>query len=222
MYREEKELAAQAGVPIDEFLDDYYAKGFRKESEANRAVHYLLFYNSISAPQCKRDYLIQRVRQTKIYYRDNRKISRKKVEYLVEVFKLNSYGHTKRADGHVQLHFLGDAQSRKTVVDIEVGCGEVRSVADGSDWPFEQKILFKKLQDYSNKPGLYDKVSFESSRSYSFTSEFDRNGHKITLPDSSGNLLRSRPVGAAGPLSCRTPSRGLKGEIGSFAVLPAL
>ncbi len=63
------------------------------------------------------------------------------------------------------------------------GCGEVRSVADGLAWPFEQKILFKKLQDYSNKPGLYDKVSFEFSRSYSFASEFDRNGHKITLPD---------------------------------------
>ncbi|TIM05829.1 hypothetical protein [Mesorhizobium sp.] len=101
----------------------------------------------------------------------------KTVEYLVEVFKLNNYGHTKRADGHVQLHFLGDVQSRKTVVDIEVGCGEVRSVADGLAWPFEQKILFKELQDYSNIPGLYDKVSFEFSRSYSFASEFDRNGH---------------------------------------------
>ncbi|RWK53869.1 hypothetical protein [Mesorhizobium sp.] len=183
VYREEKELAAQAGVEIDQFLDDYYAKGFRKESGANKAVHYLLFYNSISAPQCKREYLIQRIRQTNTYYQENRKISSKAVEYLVEVFKLNSYGHTKRADGHVQLHFLGDVQSRKTVVDIEVGCGEVRGVADGLAWPFQQKILFKELQDYSNKPGLYDKVSFEFSRSYSFTSEFDRNGHKITLPD---------------------------------------
>ncbi|RWM87913.1 MAG: hypothetical protein EOR84_28695 [Mesorhizobium sp.] len=182
VYREEKELAAQAGVEIDQFLDDYYAIGFRKESGANRAVHYMLFYNSISAPQCKREYLIQRVRHTKIYYR-NRNIADKTVEYLVEVFKLNSYGHTKRADGHVQLHFLGDVQSRKTVVDIEVGCGEVRNVADELAWPFEQKILFKELQDYSNKPGLYDKVSFEFSRSYSFASEFDRNGHKVTLPD---------------------------------------
>ncbi|RWP30231.1 hypothetical protein [Mesorhizobium sp.] len=127
--------------------------------------------------------MIQRVRHTKIYYQENRKIVGKQVKYLVEVFKLNSYGHTKRADRHKQLHFLGDAQSRKTVVDIEVGCGEVRSVAEGSAWPFEQKILFKELQDHSNKPGLYDKVSFEFSRFYSFSSEFDRNGHKITLPD---------------------------------------
>ncbi|TJV45557.1 MAG: hypothetical protein E5Y16_05080 [Mesorhizobium sp.] len=59
----------------------------------------------------------------------------------------------------------------------------MRSVADGLAWPFEQKILFKELQDYSNIPGLYDKVSFEFSRSYSFASEFDRNGHTITLPD---------------------------------------
>ncbi|WP_287230423.1 hypothetical protein [Mesorhizobium sp.] len=183
VYREEKALAANAGVELDQFLDDYYAKGFRKESGANRAVHYLIFYNSISAPRCKREYLIQRVRHTKIYYRNNRRIADKTVEYLVEVFKLNNYGHTKRADGHVQLHFLGDVQSRKTVVDIEVGCGEVRSVADGMARPFEQKILFKELQDYSSKPGLYDKVSFEFSRSYSFASEFDRNGHTITLPD---------------------------------------
>jgi hypothetical protein len=183
VYREERELASQAGIEIDQFLDDYHAKGFKKGSGSNRAVHYMLFYNSISAPQCKREYLVQRVKQTKTYYRENRKIAGKTVEYLVEVFKLNSYGHTKRADGHDQLHFLGDVQSRKTVVEIEVGCGEVRSVADGFAWPFEQKILFKKLQDYSSKPGLYDKVSFEFSRSYSFTSEFDRNGHKITLPD---------------------------------------
>ncbi|TIL44189.1 hypothetical protein [Mesorhizobium sp.] len=182
VYREEKALAAKAGVEIDQFLDDYYAKGFRKESGANRAVHYLMFYNSISAPRCKRD-LIQRVRHTKIYYRNNRMIADKTVEYLVEVFKLNSYGHTKCADGHVQLHFLGDVQSRKTFVDIEVGCGEVRSVADGLAWPFEQKILLKALQDYSSKPGLYDKVSFEFSRYYSFASEFDRNGHTTTLPD---------------------------------------
>jgi hypothetical protein len=183
VYREEKEPAAKAGVEIDQFLDDYYAKGFRKESVANRAVLYLIFYNSISAPQCKREYLIQRVRQTKIYYQENRKIVGKQVKYLVEVFKLNSYGHTKRADRHKQLHFLGEVQSRKTVVDIEVGCGEVRSVAEGLAWPFDRKILFKELQDYSNKPGLYDKVSFEFSRSYSFASEFDRNGHTITLPD---------------------------------------
>lgn len=183
VYCEEMELAAKAGIEIDQFLGDYYAKGFRKESGANKAVHYLLFNNSISAPQCKREYLIQRVRHTKIYYQENRKIVGKQVKYIVEVFKLNSYGHTKRADRHKQLHFLGDAQSRKTVVDIEVGCGEVRSVAEGLAWPFEQKILFKELQDYSNKPGLYDKVSFEFSRSYSFSSEFDRNGHKITLPD---------------------------------------
>jgi hypothetical protein len=44
VYREEKALAANAGVEIDQFLDDYYAKGFRKESGANRAVHYLIFY----------------------------------------------------------------------------------------------------------------------------------------------------------------------------------
>ncbi|RWO61107.1 hypothetical protein [Mesorhizobium sp.] len=84
VYREEKALAAKAGVEIDQFLDDYYAKGFRKESGANRAVHYLMFYNSISAPRCKRD-LIQRVRHTKIYYRNNRMIADKTVEYLVEV-----------------------------------------------------------------------------------------------------------------------------------------
>lgn len=66
VYREEKALAANAGVEIDQFLDDNYAKGFRKESGANRAVHYLIFYNSISAPRCKREYLIQRVRHTKI------------------------------------------------------------------------------------------------------------------------------------------------------------
>ncbi|WP_419694679.1 hypothetical protein ACN2CC_30495 [Mesorhizobium muleiense] len=126
--------------------------------------------------------MIQRVRQTKIYYQENRKIVGKQVKYLVEVFKLNSYGHTQRADLK-QLHFLGDVQSRKTVVDIEVGCGEVRSAAEGLAWPFDQKILYKELQDYSSKPGLYDKVSFEFSRSYSFASEFDRNGHKITLPD---------------------------------------
>ncbi|TIL99107.1 MAG: hypothetical protein E5Y64_22885 [Mesorhizobium sp.] len=85
VYCEEKELAAKAGIEIDQFLGDYYAKGFRKESGANKAVHYLLFYNSISAPQCKREYLIQRVRHTKIYYQENRKIVGKQVKYIVEV-----------------------------------------------------------------------------------------------------------------------------------------
>lgn len=82
VYREEKALAANAGVEIDQFLDDYYAKGFRKESGANRAVHYLIFYNSISAPRCKREYLIQRVRHTKIYYRNNRRIADKQSSIL--------------------------------------------------------------------------------------------------------------------------------------------
>ncbi|RWQ04143.1 MAG: hypothetical protein EOS82_13805 [Mesorhizobium sp.] len=152
VYREEKAPAAKAGVEIDQFLDDYYAKGFRKESGANRAVHYLIFYNSISAPQCKREYLIQRVRQTKIYYQENRKIVGKQVKYLVEVFKLNSYGHTKRADRHKQLHFLGDAQSRKTVVDIEVGCGEVRSVAEGLVGLSSRKSCLKSCRIIPTNP----------------------------------------------------------------------
>ncbi|WP_156941527.1 hypothetical protein [Mesorhizobium sp. WSM2561] len=131
VYREEKALAAKAGIEIDQFLDDYYAKGFRKESGASRAVHYLLFRNSISAPQCKREYLIQRVRQTKIYYRNNRKIADRTVKYLVEVFKLNSCGHTKRADRHRQLHFLGDVQIEK---DCRRHRGRLRRGAQRGRW----------------------------------------------------------------------------------------
>lgn len=183
VYSEQKEMSSEAGIDIDEFLDKNYANGFRKKPPPDRSLHYQLFYNSISAPNCKKEYLIQRVKQTKIYYKRNGKISEKSIKYLVEVFKLNSYREIKRADAHHQFHFLGTAASRKTVVDVEVGCGEIGGVAEGFAWPFERKILYKLAQDYSDKIGLYEKVDFEFSKSYSFTSEFDRRGHKITWPD---------------------------------------
>lgn len=189
VYAEQKEMSSKAGIDIDKFLDKIYANAFMKKPPPDRSVHYQLFYNSISAPNCKKEYLIQRVKQTKIYYKKNGKIAEKSEKYLVEVFKLNSYRQTKRADAHHQFHFLGKATSRKTVVDIEVGCGEIGGVAAGFAWPFDRKILYKLAQDYSDKIGLYEKVDFEFSRSYSFTSEFDRSRNKIIWPDFlEGNL----------------------------------
>jgi hypothetical protein len=50
----------------------------------------------------------------------------------------------------------------------EVGCGEISGVAEGFAWPFDRQFLYESVQDYSDKTGLYDKVNFEFSKSYSF------------------------------------------------------
>ncbi|WP_419694680.1 hypothetical protein ACN2CC_30500 [Mesorhizobium muleiense] len=53
VYREEKEPAAKAGVEIDQFLDDYYAKGFRKEicSQQRSTLPDILQFNLGTAVQ---------------------------------------------------------------------------------------------------------------------------------------------------------------------------
>ncbi|WP_287239867.1 hypothetical protein [Mesorhizobium sp.] len=51
VYREEKDPAAKAGVEIDQFLDDYYAKGFRKESGKSSTLPDILQFNPGTAVQ---------------------------------------------------------------------------------------------------------------------------------------------------------------------------
>ena len=92
---------------------------------------------------------------------------------------------TKRADEQRKEYALGKFVKRKITIDLEIGCGEIRRVAEGKAWPYPDNPLYHRIQDYSDEPGLYNKINFDFSSQYRITMEFDRDGkYSLDLPHS--------------------------------------
>lgn len=177
VFERNREEAAKAGLDLAAEADRYIAKGYAND----RA--FILFYNHAAAPRCRRDYLIQRVVLTK--QRDvgeGRLITEQ--SYLVEAMKLNADKRTKKPDEHRKGYSRGEARRRTLTAEYEIGCGEVRGVAQGDAWPFESNKLYRLIQNYQGPADLYNDVRFDFSRVYRFEMQFDDAGrHSIVAPD---------------------------------------
>ena len=139
---------------------------------------FILFYNQIQSLGCPREYLIQKVLLEKVRIGKFNKIHHEK-EYLVEVMEIDGGGSLKGGSGdeHYRMYNLGLNSERFTEVTLEMGCGEIPGVVEGDNWPFDESILYKLIQDYAGSPGLYDKVEFDFSETFKFSFKFskDRN-----------------------------------------------
>jgi len=163
--------AKKAGVDLTKIGDKQAAKGFQNQNI------FLLFYNFVSAPRCKRNYLLQRVKLTKKFYSADGGAYKQRVLYLVEAMKLDDQKRTKKPDEHRKGYTLGKEFRRELLAEYQVGCAEIKGVAEGDIWPFPDGKLYHKIQDYSETPKLYDLIRFDFSKSYRFTLRFDKKGH---------------------------------------------
>ncbi|MFC1883844.1 hypothetical protein ACFL2O_03640 [Thermodesulfobacteriota bacterium] len=172
------EYADRAGVSVYKNAEDFYSVGTKNN------WFFLLYFNLASAKKCKREYLIQRVKVTTgSYGKGGRNSYRGKTLYLVEVMKLRGDKKTGRGDQHLRVYSLGRAFKRKIEVECEIGWGCIRGDLEGDEWPYGESVLYKELQGYSERPGLYDKIRFEVSRKYVTKMEFDKDGKgSVQLP----------------------------------------
>ncbi len=176
-YKKNVPLAKKAGLNYNSVLNKRYAKSYKNNQ------FFFLFYNYVEAPRCKKEYVIQKVKVTKVDYNQAGQIKSNDITYLVEVLKLNKFKKTKRADEHIKRYALLNAAKRETFVEAEVGCGQIPGVIVGQNWPYGSKKLYNKLQGYSSDPGFYDKVEFSSSSEYDFGFSFDDKGRsRVDLP----------------------------------------
>ena len=177
-FQKNVEYAERAGVNLFMNTEDFYSVG------TNDGWFFLLYYNLASAENCKRDYLIQRVKVTAgSYGKGGRSAYREKTLYLVEVMKLNKDRKTGKGDQHLRVYSLGKAYKRKIEVECEIGWGCIRGDLEKDEWPYGETVLYKELQGYSERPGIYDRIRFEVSRKYMTKIEFDKDGKgSVQLP----------------------------------------
>ena len=134
----------------------------------------LVFSNTAHAPECSRDYLIQRVHLHKVE-KYQKKLFEKDT-YLVEAFKLNKKKWLKRPDWHWKRYPIRKADEREIKVEYEIGCGEVLRIAEGQTWPFSPKYLYEKISDYSSSRKVFDSAKFEFSHKYSLLIKIKKSG----------------------------------------------
>ncbi len=175
-FQEQQALADKAGIRLEDFLDEKIV------AESGKQNFYLLFHNHIQARQCPREYLIQRVKLTKGFFRNGHKVGTQN-EYLVEIMKINEDKRTKKPDQHYKRYGLKGYDARSLDLLVEVGCGEIPGVVEGDGWPYASNKLYHRLQDYSEDPGYYETVRFEFSRTYELKAYFSRdNKLRMDLP----------------------------------------
>lgn len=172
-FKEKQVLAKKSGVNLKKKMTKAGVAKFNKEN----GKFFMLFYNMAKAPSCRRDYLVQRVKLTKSYYKKNGRMYDQRHEYLVEVMKTKRKS-TKRADEHVRSYSLNGAYRRVVKVEAEIGCGVVQNKTEGNRWPYSKRSLYELIQDHSDSPGCYEDVRFEFSNKYSFGVDFNRDGIK--------------------------------------------
>lgn len=178
VFAKNADAAESAEVDLSLELHKSISQGY-----ANGNV-FVLFYNFVQASGCDRDYVVQTVKLTKRYYDWDGMIRREKSLYLVEAMRLNPVKLTRKPDQHFKRYALGNAYRRELVATYEVGCGKIPGVVDGKLWPFKSAKNYRRLQDYSEWPGLYDRVKFDFSRSYSLKIRFDAEGKLfLQIPD---------------------------------------
>ncbi len=174
-FLEQEKNANEAGISLKQYLNNKITYAYKD------GTFYLLYFNAASALSCGRDYLIQKVKLTKSFELNGKKTL--KYEYLVEVCKLNNLKNMKGADAHHKMYGIGPYDNRDLVLDVELGCGVIPGIVDGTAWPFAKGIRYKRIQDYSETAGYYNSVIFDSSSKYSLEFDFDKNGqYHVSLP----------------------------------------
>lgn len=177
VYGFEKVRYKKVGLDVN---DHFHKKMVAAQKDKN---FYFVFWNTARAKECKRGFLIQRVMRRKIFYQGST-VAIDKSRYLVEIFKLDKDHRIKGYDQHFQDHALGQYTKREMKVEIEIGCGELPGKAEGYSWPASPYKKYVKLQNYNESKGLFDKVKFDFSRSYQFSTTFSRHEpFTYILPD---------------------------------------
>lgn len=177
-FIDKEKRALKAGIQLKENLDQTSVAGYKDNS------FFFLFYNFVTAAGCRNDYVIQRIRLSKMYYDFSGNPYKKHEQFLVEALALNHKKETKRADEHYREYSLGEFSKRKIIIDLEIGCGEIPKVVTGKAWPNPQNSLYYRIQNYSDAPDLYNQVKFGFSSTYRISMEFDRDGkYSLELPN---------------------------------------
>jgi len=177
-FKEQQALALKAELDLKQHMERAAIGKFSKK----KGNFYALFGNLVEASLCKRGFLIQRVKLLKSYFNEDGHLYKTNNKYLVEAFKIKK--QRNRVDLHYRSYSLNDADRRVIKVEVEVGCGEIVGVAEGKRWPFPRNTLYNLIQDYSSSKGLYDDVSFDFSRKYSFSVDFESEGiRSLSWPD---------------------------------------
>ena len=175
-YLKQQTMAQKAGIDLMRYLDKKVVYGVRQ------GQFYILFYDLVSAFQCKRSYLLQRVKLEKINYRNQQELERKN-EYLVEAFRIDQFKNAL-PDEHYKQYGLGGFDEREIILEAEIGCGEIPGVVGGHTWPYESNKVYHLLQDYSPTPKDYDAVKFEFSSKYRLRIYFNNKDElSVDLPD---------------------------------------
>lgn len=145
---------------------------------------YYLFYNAVDHSPADPPWLIQRVKKTIRNYRTPDDTEPEtQITYLVEVLKTR-LGSSIRPDQHFGSFGLHGSYKREIIKEIETGVGEIPGVATGRPWPFRKDTLFRQLQDYAGERGLYDRVKYASSQTWTLSVSLDREGnYSIEVPE---------------------------------------
>lgn len=156
----------------------------------NGRVWYV-FYKVTENAFADRPYVIQRIRKIERSWASPDATPEEKVTYQVEVFKTLA-GTLKRADQHFGDFGMQGLYRREIVKEYEIGFGEVPGVCEGTAWPFAADSLFRMLQPYGPERGLFGKVAFTVSRTWSLT---------VALAADGTYAIRSPELGIDAPTS---------------------
>jgi len=184
------QAAGRLGLDLTDPAHPYLVHRFRDQR------CFYLFYNNVANVPAG-DYLIQRIKKTDTIVDADGKESVRS-SYLVEALKPKG-GALFRPDQHFGYYRLREAKRRTITKVFEVGIGSVPGRAAEGAWPFEAGILFKQLQPYQAKPGLYDVVKFKQLRRWTLTVSFDASGnYELRVPELDVEVVVRVPAGEAG------------------------
>ena len=185
------QAAQKSGVDIADPDDPLVICRFK-----NRRLFYLFYNLAMNVPgltdEAGEPYLIQRIKRTVTDFSPGGEPS-VKVDHSVEVMKTKG-GRMKRTDQHFGSFGIYEFQKRRIVKEFEVGVGEIEGIAKPGAWPFDAKLLFKRIQPYQKESAAYEKCRFTNSKKWTLTVEFDALGnYAMTSPELGIELVHRLP-----------------------------
>ncbi len=118
-------------------------------------------------------------------------------------------GHMKKPDQHFGSYGLRGFDKRTIVKEFEVGYGTIEQYGDGGGSPFDPGILFKQLQPYSQRRGLYDRIHYERSTTWTLSVSFDRAGnYELRAAELGIEVVWKLPSASTKSNSSRQPTGG--------------
>lgn len=183
--------AARYGIDLAKPPHPLFAHAFR-----SGRVWYV-FYKVTENAFGDRPYVIQRIRKTERSWATPDTKPEEKVTYQVEVFKTFA-GTLKRPDQHFGDFGHQGLHRREIVKEYEIGFGEVPGACEGTAWPYAPDSLFHMLQAYGPEPGLYERVAFTASRTWSLTVALAMDGtYAIRSPELGIDAPQALPEASA-------------------------